>query len=89
MAKYFAIHRVGSELTLEAGTPLAKSIKAHLTADAYWRRSYYAPEAGALYCTWDAKDAEAIRQVLAKAAPDLPTEGPYLIQMDIHSEDFR
>jgi hypothetical protein len=89
MAKYFAIHPVGSGLTLEAGTPIAKSIKAHLTTDAYWRRSYYVPEAGALYCIWDATDAEAIRQVLTKAAPDLPTEGPYLISMDIHSEDFR
>ena len=89
MAKYFAIHPVGSELTIEGGTPLAKSIKAHLTADAYWIGSVYVPEAGALYCTWDAKDADAIRKVLAKAAPDLPTEGPYLITMNIQSEDFR
>ena len=89
MAKYLVVHPVGSEMTLEAGTPIAASIKAHVTADAYWRRTLYAPEAGALYCTWDATDAEAIRQVLAKAAPDLPSEGPYLIELDIHSEDFR
>mgnify|MGYP001100832059 CR=1 FL=1 len=44
---------------------------------------------GALYCIWDATDSEAILEVLAKAAPDLPTEGPYKIEMDIHSEDFR
>ena len=54
-----------------------------------WECSIYAPEAGALYCTWDAKDADAIRKVLAKAAPDHPTEGPYLIAMNIHSEDLR
>jgi hypothetical protein len=89
MAKFLAIHPVGSEMTVEAGTPMAQSIKAHLTADAYWVRSYYAPEAGALYCLWDAKDAEAIVQVLSKAAPDLPTEGPYKIEMYLHSEDFR
>lgn len=89
MAKYLAIHLVGSDLTVEGGTPLAKSIKAHLTADAYWISSIYVPEAGALYCTWDAKDADAIRKVLAKSAPDLPTEGPYLITMNLHSEDFR
>ena len=89
MAKFLAIHPVGSEMTLEAGTPIAKSIKAHLSADAYWRRSYYAPEAGALYCIWDATDADAILEVLAKAAPDFPTEGPYSIEMDIHCEDFR
>ena len=89
MAKFLVIHPVGSEMTLEAGTPIAQSIKARVTADAYWRRTVYAPEAGALYCTWDAVDAGAIRQVLAKAAPDLPTEGPYLIELDLHSEDFR
>ena len=89
MAKFLAIHPVGSEMTVEAGTPMAQSIKAHLTADAYWSRSWYAPEAGALYCLWDAANAEAIREVLAKAAPDLPTEGPYQITMDLQSEDFR
>lgn len=45
-----------------------------LTADAYWRRSWYAPQAGAIYCMGDATDAEAILQVLDKAASDLPTE---------------
>ena len=89
MAKFLVIHPVGSDMTLEAGTPLAKSIKAHLTADAYWIRSYYAPEAGALYCIWDAKDADEIVDVLVRAAPDLPTDGPYKIEMNIYSEDFR
>jgi hypothetical protein len=28
-------------------------------------------------------------EVLAKAAPSLPTDGPYKIEMYIHSEDFR
>ena len=89
MAKYLVVHPVGSELTLEAGGPIASSIKAHLTADAYWRRSLYVPETGALYCIWDGTDAEAIRQVLDKAAPGFPSEGPYLIELDIHSENFR
>ena len=68
MAKYLAIHPVGSDLTVEGGTPLAKSIKAHLTADAYWIGSIYVPETGALYCTWDAQDADAIRKVLASVS---------------------
>jgi hypothetical protein len=89
MAKFVVVHPVGPDMTLEAGTPIAQSVKAHVTADAYWRRSLYAPEVGALYCVWDATDADAIRHVLAKAAPDLPTEGPYEISLDIHSEDFR
>ena len=89
MAKFLVIHPVGSEMTVEGGTPIAQSIKAHLTADAYWIRSYYAPGAGALYCLWDAEDAAAIADALSKAAPELPTEGPYKIEMYLHSEDFR
>lgn len=89
MSKFLVIHPVGSEMTLESGTPIAKSIKSHLTADAYWRRSCYAPDPGSIYCMWDATDGEAILKVLKKAAPDLPTEGPYKIELDIHCEDFR
>jgi hypothetical protein len=89
MSKFFVIHPVGSAMTLETGTPIAKSIKTHLNADAYWRNSYYVPDKGILYCIWDASSGEAILEVLKKSAPDLPTEGPYKIEMDIHSEDFR
>jgi len=63
VSKFLVIHPVGGDMTLESGTPIAKSIKSHQTSDAYWRRSYY--------------------------APDLPTEGPFKIELDIHSEDFR
>jgi hypothetical protein len=89
MGKFLVLHPVGSDMTLEAGTPIAKSIKAHHTTDAYWRRSYYAPDAGTLYCIWDASSGDAIMEVLKNSAPDLPTEGPYKIEMDIHSEDSR
>ena len=89
MAKFLIIHPVGSDMTLEAGEPIARAIKANATADAYWRRTWYAPETGALYCLWDATDAEAVRQVIAKATPDFPTEGPYKVELDVHCEDFR
>jgi hypothetical protein len=89
MAKFIAVHPVGKELTVEAGTPIAKSIKAHLTVDAYWIRSTYLREEGKLYCEWDAKEPQAIRKVLAQAAPDFPTEGIYPIDMKLDSEDFR
>ena len=89
MAKFLAIHPVGSDMTLAAGEPIARAIKAKTTADAYWRRTWYAPETGALYCLWDATDAEAVRQVIARAAPDFPMEGPYKVELDLHSEDFR
>ena len=89
MAKYLVIHPLGTELTAESGAPIATAIKAHLNADAYWLRSVYAREVGKLYCEWDAKDVESIQNALNKAAPDLPTEGIYELDMVLNSEDFR
>ena len=92
MAKYLADQPVGNEFTAEQGTPFGKAAKANHTIDAYWIRSWYVQEEGKLYCEYDAKDIESIRQVLAKAAKvagELPTEGIYKINMTINSEDFR
>jgi len=92
MAKYLVAHPVGKELTAEAVTPFAKAVKANHTVDAYWIGSRYAREKGKLYCEFDAKDIESIRQVLAKAAKvagELPTEGIYKIELMVNSEDFR
>jgi len=89
MAKFLVVHPVGKELTLEKATPVGKAVKAGSTVDAYWVRSWYAREEGKFYCEWDAKDAESVRQVLTKAAPDFPTEGVYKIEMMVSSEDFR
>ncbi|MCK4795668.1 MAG: DUF4242 domain-containing protein [Desulfobacteraceae bacterium] len=89
MAKFLVIHPVGTEMTSESATPIAQAIKANLTADAYWIRSVYAREEGKLYCEWDAKDAESIRQVIAKATPDLPSDDVYQLDLIVHSEDFR
>ena len=46
MAKFLLVHPVGKELTLEAGTPIGKAVKANSTVDAYWVRSWYAREEG-------------------------------------------
>ena len=92
MAKFLVVHPVGKELTVEAATPFAKAVKANHTVDAYWIGTRYAREEGKLYCEWDAKDAESIRQVLAKAnkvAGEVPTEGIYKIELMVSSEDFR
>jgi len=91
MAKFLAVHPVGKELTLEAATPVGKAVKANSTVDAYWVRSWYAREEGKLYCEWDGKDAESIRQVLVKAVPGFPVEGIYEMDREfiVHSEDFR
>jgi len=89
MPKFLAVHPVGKVLTLEAGEPITKAIKAGLNADAYWVSSVYAQEEGKLYCQWDTKDVESIQDVLKKTAPGFPTEGIYKIEMDLNSEDFR
>ena len=92
MAKYLVVHPVGKELTVEASTPFGKAAKAKSTVDAYWVRSWYAREEGKLYCEFDAKDAESIRQVLAnaiKVAGELPIEGIYKLETMVNSEDFR
>ena len=89
MAKYLVVHPVGSDMDPDASRPMIKAIKANLTADAYWVRSCYPRESGKVFCEWNAKDAESIQQVLAKAWPDLPTEGIYKIDMMLDSEDFR
>ena len=89
MAKFLAVHPVGKEATLEAITPDATSLKASLTVDAYWIRSWYAREEGKIYCLWDARDVKSIRQVFAQGAPEFPIEGIYELELMINSEDFR
>ena len=89
MAKFLAVHPVGKELTMEAGSPTGKAVKANVSADAYWVRSWYLRDEGNLYCEWDAKDAESIRKVLTKAAPEFPLKGIYKLEFTMNSEDFR
>ena len=89
MGKFVVVHPVGKEMTLEAVTPIGKAVKAASTVDAYWVGTRYLREEGKAYCEWDAKDAESIRQVLTKAAPELPTEGIYAIDLMVNGEDFR
>ena len=95
MAKFLAVHPVGTQEVpkfVEAATPFAKAAKANATPDAYWTRSWYAPQEGKLYCEWDAKDTESIQQVIdaaVKASSPLPTEGIYEIGLMVNSEDFR
>ena len=89
MAKFLCVHPIGKELTENAAAPVAKAVKANVTVDAYWIKSWYVREEGKLYCEWDAKDAESVRKATTKAAPDFPIEGIYKIDMVISGEDFR
>jgi hypothetical protein len=89
MAKFLVVHSVGKGLTLESAKPVAKAAKAHSSADAYWVRSWYARDEGKLYCEWDGKDAQTVRSMIKKAAPDLPVDGVYKMDMMVNGEDFR
>ena len=92
MGKFVAVHPVGANMDMEAATPVGRAVKACSTVDAYWVRSWYLPEEGKFYCEWDAKDADAIRGVMAAAAAQgasLPLEGIYAIAAAPMGEDFR
>ena len=92
MGKFVAVHPVGGDMDMEAATPVGRAVKANCTADAYWVRSWYLPEEGKFYCEWDAKDADAVRAAMARAAAggaQLPVEGVYAIAASMHGEDFR
>ncbi len=89
MPKFILIHTPGKELTMEIAEPFAKAIKAHHTTDAYWVRSWYVREEGRLYCEWDAKNPESMREVIAKIAPDFANDEIYELEYTVNSEDFR
>ncbi|MBN1320832.1 MAG: DUF4242 domain-containing protein [Thermoleophilia bacterium] len=92
MGKFLVVHPVGGNMDMDAATPVGKAVKAQCSADAYWLRSWYVPEQGKFYCEWDAKDAEAVRDAMAKAfkiVPELPVEGVYPIVASVCGEDFR
>jgi len=79
---------MGTDFSFEQAKPVAEAVKANLTADAYWIRSWYVREEGKLYCEWDAKNTDSIREVFAKT-PELPVDGIYELEMMVSSEDFR
>jgi hypothetical protein len=92
MGKYLVVHPVGPDMSAEAAAPLGRIVKANCTADAYWVRSWYTPEQGMFYCEWDAKDADAVKDAMARAAAagaQLPVQGIYEITSAPYGEDYR
>ena len=89
MGKFVLVHVVGKDMDMEAMAPVARAIKAASTTDAYWIRSTYLQEEGKLYCNWDAKDANAIREVVAKVPACPPIEGLYAVTGVAKGEDYR
>jgi hypothetical protein len=92
MGKFVVVHPVGADMSAGAAGPVGKAVKSNCTADAYWVRSWYLPEEGKFYCEWDAKDPDAIREVIAAAGqviPQPPIEGIYAVAALLNGEDFR
>jgi len=81
MPKLLSVHPVGKELEQGNAASISRALRASLSADAFWIRSWYAREEGKLYCEWDAKDAESIRRVMVETVPDLPIEAIHRIEL--------
>ena len=93
MPRYVAIHPVDPPAEGEAVAPIAKKCKATLSTDAYWVNSILQltddGKISKVFCIWDSKSADAVRESLANSLPDFPpSEGIFEIAV-IHGEDFR
>lgn len=92
MPKFLVVHPLPSPPTIEEATPLAQKAKAMNTdVNAYWVGSWLQlnneGKVSKILCEWNAVNAEAIKNELAKT-PELPVEGIYPMAK-IDSEDFR
>jgi len=93
MPRYIAIHPIDPPVNGESVVPIAKSCKANLSADAYWVRSWLQltdeGKVSRVFCEWDSKDVNSIRQSLSASVPEFPpSEGIFQIA-EIHGEDYR
>ena len=89
MPKFLVEHTFGKEFFKLPQAEMEKGIraaKAASTADAYWVKSYMVPELGKVYCEWDGKDAELIKQVFSKVGMSYDKIGEAKI---VFSEDYR
>ncbi len=93
MPKYIVIHpfrKRSLEAMLKLPTEknvLLKKLKANCTSDADWIRSWGVPEQEKLYCEWNAKDPESIRNVFEKIG-GIEIEAIYEMQV-IEGETFK
>jgi len=95
MPKYFVIHPIKKNV-IEAmvnlppeKNQLFKKLKASYTSDADWVRSWAVPEQEKLYCEWDAKNPEAIREIFDNLeGPAVEIEAIYEMHV-IEAEDYK
>ncbi|MFX1418090.1 MAG: nickel-binding protein [Promethearchaeota archaeon] len=95
MPKYFVIHPITKRIIkgLVNLTPeknqLFKQLKASCTDDADWVRSWAVADQEKLYCEWDAKNPEAIREIFDKLeGADIEIESIYEMHV-LEGEDYK
>ena len=96
MPKYIVIHP-SRKRSLEGMLKLPpeknvilKNLKSNCTSDADWLRSWAVPELEKLYCEWDAKDPESIRNVFEKSEGGTAIEIEAIYEMQIiEGEEFK
>ncbi|MCJ7771428.1 hypothetical protein MUP37_07650 [Candidatus Bathyarchaeota archaeon] len=91
--KFLVVHQMlPTPLSLEAGVPLMKRIAANMTAECYWVATWCQANAEGqavkIMCRYDSTSIEAVREAVAKLAPELPVEAIYPL-MIFDSGDFR
>jgi len=93
MPRYIAIHPVDPPVEGDQVAPIAKKCKASLSTDAYWVKSWLQltddGKVSKVFCEWDAKDADAVRQSVAASIPELPASEGVFQFAEIQGEDFR
>ena len=92
MSKYLAIHPVDTPVSKEDVVPIAKKAKNALSKDAYWVKSWLQlndeGKVTAVFCEWDGKDIDSVKECLSSSIPELPFSD--ITEMaEIHGEDFR
>lgn len=92
MSKFIAIHPVDPPVSKETVVPIAKKAKNAISADAYWVKSWLKlnerGEVSAVYCEWDGKDVNSVKETLKNSIPELPFSE--VTQMaEIQGEDSR
>ena len=80
MAKFLAVHTLPAPVTVEEAAYVGKAVKDNLTVDAYWVGSWaQLNDEGKIvkiYCEWNAKSADDIREVFSKFQ-GFPVDGIY------------
>lgn len=92
MPKYLVIHPVDPPANTDDVVPIAKKAKNALNTDAYWVKSWLQlndeGKVTSVFCEWDGKDADTIKQILSSSIPELPFSSVTKMA-EIHGEDFR